>query len=86
VAEHGFPEEAAAIRAAWTRGDRAAAERAVTDAMLDATGVAGTPAEGRARIERYRESGIELPIISPYARGPDAPARFEAAIRALAPR
>jgi hypothetical protein len=39
----------------------------------------------RARIEAYRESGIDLPIISPFARGPDAKTRFEAAIRACAP-
>jgi alkanesulfonate monooxygenase SsuD/methylene tetrahydromethanopterin reductase-like flavin-dependent oxidoreductase (luciferase family) len=85
MAEHGFPAEAAAIAEAWARGDRAAAERAVSDAMIDATSVSGTPAQCRARIEAYRGSGIALPIISPFARGPDAASRFEAAIRACAP-
>jgi probable F420-dependent oxidoreductase len=85
MAEHGFVTEAAAIAEAWVRGDRATAEQAVSDAMIDATSVSGTPEQCRARIEEYRQSGIDVPIISPFARGPDATARFEAAIRACAP-
>ncbi|MGE0225048.1 MAG: LLM class flavin-dependent oxidoreductase, partial [Acetobacteraceae bacterium] len=85
MAEHGFAAEAAAVSAAWARGDREAVERAVTDAMIDATSVAGTPEECRDRVQAYREAGFDLPILSPYARGPDARARFEAAIRACAP-
>jgi probable F420-dependent oxidoreductase len=85
MAEHGFAEEAAAVAAAWARGDRQAAERAVSDAMIDATSIAGTPDECRARVEDYRRSGIDLPILSPFARGIGAKARFEAAIRACAP-
>ncbi|HVC50897.1 MAG TPA: LLM class flavin-dependent oxidoreductase [Stellaceae bacterium] len=85
MAEHGFPEEAAAIAAAWARGDREAAERATSDALIDATSLAGTPAQCRERLDAYRDSGIDLPILSPFARGPGAKAVFEAAIRALAP-
>jgi 5,10-methylenetetrahydromethanopterin reductase len=86
MAEHGFAEEAAAIAAAWSRGDREGAERAVSDAMIDASSIAGTAEDCRARIEAYRQSGIDLPILSPFARGPDSKARFEAVIRACAPR
>jgi 5,10-methylenetetrahydromethanopterin reductase len=85
MAEHGFAAEAAAIAEAWARSDRESAERAVSDAMIDATTVSGTPDQCRDRVEAYRQSGIALPIISPFARGPDAKARFEAAIRACAP-
>jgi alkanesulfonate monooxygenase SsuD/methylene tetrahydromethanopterin reductase-like flavin-dependent oxidoreductase (luciferase family) len=85
MAEHGFAAEAGAIAEAWAHGDREAAEQAVSDEMIDATTVSGTPEQCRARIEAYRQSGIDLPIISPVARGPDANARFEAAIRACAP-
>jgi probable F420-dependent oxidoreductase len=85
MAKHGFATEAAAIASAWARGDREAAEHAVSDAMIDATSIAGTPEQCRARVEAYRQSGIDVPIISPFARGPDAKARFEAAIHACAP-
>ncbi len=85
MAEHGFVAEAAAIAAAWARGDRAAAERAVTDAMIDATSIVGTPDQCRAQVEAYRQSGIDVPILSPFARGPGAKSRFETAIRACAP-
>jgi 5,10-methylenetetrahydromethanopterin reductase len=85
MAEHGFSREAAAIAEAWSRGDREAAERAVSDDLIDATSIAGTPDECRKRIEAYRQSGIDLPILSPFARGPGAKARFEAVIRACAP-
>ncbi len=85
MAEHGFRDEAAAIAEAWSRNDREAAERAVSDALIDATSIAGTPEECRDRIAAYRRSGIDLPILSPFARGPGAKARFEAVIRACAP-
>jgi 5,10-methylenetetrahydromethanopterin reductase len=85
MVEHGFRDEAAAIAAAWSRGDRQAAERAVSDALIDATSVAGTPEQCRERIEAYRRSGVDLPILSPFARGPGAKARFEAVIKACAP-
>ncbi len=86
LAEHGFEAEAAAIQEAWARGNRDDAIRAVSDAMVQATSVAGRPEECRERIEEYRASGIDLPIISPFARGPGAKAVFEAAIRGCAPR
>lgn len=85
MAEHGFPDEAAAIAEAWQRGDRQAAERTVSDAMIDATSIAGTAEQCRAKIEAYRRSGFDLPIISPFARGPGAAERFAAAIHACAP-
>jgi len=85
MAEHGFAAEAATIAEAWARGDRAAAERAVSDAMIDGTSIVGTPEQCRNRVEAYRQSGIDVPILSPFARGADARARFEAAIRACAP-
>jgi 5,10-methylenetetrahydromethanopterin reductase len=85
MAEHGFREETGAIAAAWSRGDREEAERAVSDALVDATSVAGTADECRARIAAYRRSGIDVPILSPFARGPGAKARFDAVIRACAP-
>ncbi len=85
IAESGFPDEAAAVARAWAGGDRAGAERAVTDDMIAATGIVGQAAECRERIAAYRASGLDLPIISPFARGPGAKDRFLAAIEACAP-
>jgi len=85
IGEHGFATEAAAIAAAWAHGDRNAAARAVSDALIAATSIAGTPQHCRERVEAYRRSGIDLPILGPFARGPGAKAKFEAAIRACTP-
>ena len=85
MASHGFASEAAEIAAAWKRGDRQAAEAAVTDVMIEATSVVGTAEQCRAKIDAYRRSGIDTPILSPFARGPDAKNRFDAVIRACAP-
>ena len=85
IAQHGFATEASAIAAAWAQGDRDAAERAVSDALIDATSIAGTAQYCRERVEAYRRSGIDLPILSPFARGPAAKTMFEDVIRACAP-
>ena len=83
LAEAGFPEAVAAVKAAWDRGDRDGAARLVPDALIDAVALAGTPGECRDRIERYRASGIALPIISPRT-GTDPKASIVRAIRACA--
>jgi 5,10-methylenetetrahydromethanopterin reductase len=85
MAESGFSEEAAAVAEAWSRGDHDGAERAVSDALIDATSIAGTAGQCRERIEAYRRSGIDVPILSPFARGPGTKAKFETVIRACAP-
>ena len=85
LAEHGFEGEAADIARAWSDGDRSAAVNAVSDQLIDATSSAGTPDYCRERLAAYRQSGIDTPIISPFARGPGAKQIFEAAIRACAP-
>ena len=85
LAEAGFAEAVATVKAAWDRGDRDGAARLVPDALIDAVAVAGTAAECRAKIERYRASGIALPIVTPRGGGPDPKARVIAAIRACAP-
>jgi len=85
MAESGFPEAAQVIKAAWARGDRDAAQRAVPEALIDAVAVAGTAAECRARVEEYRRAGLALPIVSPRVGGADARASVQEAIRACAP-
>lgn len=82
IAESGFPEAAAQIRAAWDRGDRDGAARAVPDAVITETCVAGTPPECAARIEAYRRAGVDLPILSLRSGGKEG---VMAALSACAP-
>ena len=84
--EQGFGEEASTIAELWGRGEREAATRAVSDAHIDAVCIAGTPERCRERIDEYRASGLDLPMIAPMAAGPDGKAMAEATIRACAPR
>ncbi len=84
IATHGFEEEAAEIAKAFSEGDMGRAKRAVTESMVEATSVVGTPRQCRERIESYRQSGISLPIISPFARSKHAKSKFEKVIRACA--
>lgn len=59
-----FPEEADGIAEAWRAGERAAAREAVTEAMVDALGVAGTPEEARERFAAIAETDpITEPIV-----------------------
>ncbi|MBI3636642.1 MAG: LLM class flavin-dependent oxidoreductase [Candidatus Rokubacteria bacterium] len=67
-----FPAEAAAIKAAWDAGERKALARLVPDEMAAAVGIAGTAEECRERLQRYRDAGLRLPIVSPRATGPTA--------------
>ena len=83
--EQGFGEEATVVAEAWARGDRDAATRAVSDALVDSICVVGTARQCRDKIEAYRRSGIDLPMIAPAAYGPDAKAQVEATLRACAP-
>jgi len=85
LAEAGFADAVAAVKTAWDRGDRDGAARLVPDGLIDAVSLAGTAADCRAKIERYRASGITLPIVTPRGGGTDPKARVVAAIRACAP-
>lgn len=85
LAAAGFTEAVAAVKAAWDRGGRAAAAREVPDALIDAIALAGTAEECRDRLDRYRQAGLALPIVSPRLAGVNPAAEAEALIRALAP-
>jgi probable F420-dependent oxidoreductase len=63
----GFEPEAEAVRDAWSRGDAAAMVSAVTDEMIDAIALAGTPAEVRARFAERWEGVYERTLLWPPA-------------------
>ena len=60
----GFEREVADIRAAWDRRDPEGAAAAVSDRMLDATTVVGSPDECRDELEEWRALGADLPIVN----------------------
>jgi alkanesulfonate monooxygenase SsuD/methylene tetrahydromethanopterin reductase-like flavin-dependent oxidoreductase (luciferase family) len=68
----GFERQADAIRDAWSRGDGAAMVDAVSEEMIDAIALAGTPDEVRQRFTERWEGVYERTLLWPPAfRGAD---------------
>jgi probable F420-dependent oxidoreductase len=63
----GFEADADAVRQAWSRGDFAGMAAAVTDEMIDAIALAGTPREVRERFEERWAGVYERPLLWPPA-------------------
>ncbi len=83
LAEDGYPEDVAAVRAARRRGADAAA--AVTPALVEAVAVIGDADEVRAGLDRLRAAGIDEPVLAPVVTGEDPAASLLATWAALAP-
>jgi probable F420-dependent oxidoreductase len=66
----GFRAEVEAVNEKWRAGDRLGAMAEVSDQMTDRLAVFGTAAQCRARLGRFVEAGITLPIVFPFS--PDA--------------
>lgn len=62
----GYPDEVAAVGAAWMSGDRAGALKQVSPRMLDGLGVVGDEAFCRARIAEFAGVGVTQPVIVPF--------------------
>jgi alkanesulfonate monooxygenase SsuD/methylene tetrahydromethanopterin reductase-like flavin-dependent oxidoreductase (luciferase family) len=84
----GFEAEAAAVAAAWAKGDAAAATAAVPARLLDCAALYGPPARCRERIAALREiSGLDMLSIVPYpVAGEDLLSAIRRCLIALAPR
>jgi probable F420-dependent oxidoreductase len=67
----GYPDEVAAVSAAWASGDRSGAVKRVSPRMLDGLGVVGDEAFCRARIAEFARAGITQPVIVPFAPAAD---------------
>jgi len=63
----GFTRESEAIRAAWREGDFAAMAAAVSDEMIDAIALAGTPEEVRGRFAERWQGVYERTLLWPPA-------------------
>jgi F420-dependent oxidoreductase-like protein len=64
VARHGFAGAAEAVRRSWEERDRDAAAAAITDELLDAFAIVGDAQRCRARLDVYRASGADLPVLA----------------------
>lgn len=62
VSKFGYAKEADTIRDAWRGGDPDRARERVTDELLDAFAIAGSPTEGHERLAAYEKAGIDMPI------------------------
>jgi 5,10-methylenetetrahydromethanopterin reductase len=83
VAER-FPDGAEAVAEAWRSGERAAARDAVTDGMVDALGIAGTPEEAREQFDDLCAMDVlDRPLVTIPQ---DASGVLDATIEALAPK
>jgi alkanesulfonate monooxygenase SsuD/methylene tetrahydromethanopterin reductase-like flavin-dependent oxidoreductase (luciferase family) len=57
------PEDVPTFEAAWQRGGMDALIEAVPDTYVEGMTASGTPDEVVARVQRYREAGVQLPIL-----------------------
>ena len=85
VEEAGFAEEVQAVAQAWREGRIEDALDLAPAGLVDTVALAGSPEECREGLQKYRDAGIRLPIVSPRASGPNAKERAKAVIRACAP-
>ena len=78
----GFADAADRIRAAYQSRDRDGAARLVTDEMVDAVTIIGTPDECRRQMQRFFDAGVDE--IRLVLNEPDKD-RYLDTIKALAP-
>jgi probable F420-dependent oxidoreductase len=77
----GRKEILAPMHEAWAAGDRAAANAAIPDEVVDALVVHGSPAKCREHVARYVQNGLDTPAIAVLPTRAD-PVEM---VRALAP-
>lgn len=68
---HGFEKEADEVAAAMANRDRAAANAAVSDRLLDAVTAIGSADEVAARVQAYVDAGVTVPVIACLGMGRD---------------
>jgi alkanesulfonate monooxygenase SsuD/methylene tetrahydromethanopterin reductase-like flavin-dependent oxidoreductase (luciferase family) len=60
----GYSDILDEVHAHWRAGDRAGAETAIPESMVEDLYVFGTPDECRAHIDRFIKAGLQLPVIA----------------------
>ncbi len=79
----GFQDEADASREAWTAGDRPKATAAISEDMLENITVIGDAESCRAKLDRFRSSGADMPGVA-FSHGAST-AAIQRTLEALAP-
>jgi F420-dependent oxidoreductase-like protein len=70
LARNGFPEEVEAVKLGWQSGPKTALA-AVSDTLLDATALVGTPEEVAEKLRDLQKLGVDEPILSIPPGTPD---------------
>jgi probable F420-dependent oxidoreductase len=60
----GYSDILEEVHAYWKAGDRAGAENAIPERMVDDLYVYGAPDECRAHIDRFIKAGLQLPVVA----------------------
>ena len=79
----GYEAEADASREAWAGGQREKAAGAISQDMVDNIAILGDAAGCRAKLDRFRRNGADMPIIA-FPHGSPLPA-IQRTLEALAP-
>jgi 5,10-methylenetetrahydromethanopterin reductase len=66
MTKQGYDAEAREVRAAWDSGDAERAAAGVSDELLDAWAISGTPEDCRTQLAKLVARGIDLPILYPF--------------------
>ena len=80
----GYESEADAVKAAWASRERGKAAAAITEDMLDNIAVLGSTDQCRAKLEKFRRNGADMPIVA-FPHGTALPA-IRRTLEALAPK
>tara|TARA_B100000315_G_scaffold19748_2_gene17386 strand:+ start:4448 stop:5485 length:1038 start_codon:yes stop_codon:yes gene_type:complete len=79
----GYQAEADGLRKAWAAGDRSGAAASISDEMLDNIAIIGDAATCRAKLDQFRRSGADMPLVA-FPRGSSFTAMLRT-LEALAP-
>ena len=84
--EAGFTEELGQVRREWNQGNQEKARQLIPSTLINKIALVGDSGQCRLKLDKYRESGITLPIISPRAAGLNAKKEAMEIIHACAPK
>jgi probable F420-dependent oxidoreductase len=81
----GFAHETEAVSAKWRAGDRSGAVEEVSEHMTDRLAVFGSAAQCQARLGRFVDAGVNLPIVFPFSPEADYQTSIQRTLTELGP-